>query len=950
MVQEIAQMKESLLSLIDVANVLAKGRRVVVPTLSVLGVSVPVAAASIQRGGLLFQDLTVRDRGDKPALILLTKTNGRHREDISRMIGAILSSSSVAQNEADQRSVRVPKPALSGRGVLPRARAASAKGSPKVSKKTMSMRRKSALILHKEELRAVDRTSDRINENREDLQLSATLVNSPWRVATPAPSHELSRSAPLPPPPGNPRIWTTSKEELCEVLPSLSRSINGVVWGTTQIPVVFLEGQAWYNDSWVGKTIKVTMARQFTLPPPQISAPPQNMAQPVSLPDAAHATPVSSNFHDALVQAGPHVVQVIPTDTGTNTTQTPPHSSSSANQSADESSIYTEPIPSLDTPASHHTQPGVSTNAMPYDPELIHMSSPLENEHAHANHGDGHVLYHKDRPSPSMIMMDVNNPNSFDYQPQQIHHDIQLSDSSLVPPILHHSGYVPLQLCTDHVSTSGSSELQSRHDPSTMTNKAPELSQQYSPGISASFEAPSPPDLVPSPPSSPPPEIQVLLDSHQSRFPVSIVLCRDSKLAPFSLHEQYGCTYLGYFEIKSVDMARNDADQQQFSWQFTFEWVPGGDTADPSADSPTTPWWMVPPSVGAGQTDNDVVLYLFSFLPLRLSPNHYTDADFEYGIAATSYHGGWQCVKCGKLNAQRNLWYQLCSGCSESNRIPPVEVHTIRDPRNIAPVTYPWNRLSDCIKTTVMDVADGSRLFAYTIQDGVSAKHIFTCNEAELQKEPTRLFREILTKVELPSLRGGRGASKGAYYTSSFDYRNATTATAHAPLCISQARALIQSRSAAEGGEPPEINHLTVIGWVIPGSKKNVLAAKNSPVYMMCLGADAELSIRPKSLAPGAQQLLPIAVTERGSLEEELPHEADDSYEPMDIDDPDVAVPSNSANIMDMQVTGSVTKPVKWKGVLFVTLGHGDILIFNGDDFEYSLNRTGMSIVLIGSR
>lgn len=106
----------------------------------------------------------------------------------------------------------------------------------------------------------------------------------------------------------------------------------------------------------------------------------------------------------------------------------------------------------------------------------------------------------------------------------------------------------------------------------------------------------------------------------------------------------------------------------------------------------------------------------------------------------------------------------------------------------------------------------------------------------------------------------------------------------------------------------------------------------------MYLGADAELSMRPKSLAPGVQQLLPITVAERGSPKKELPHGANDSCGPMDIDDSDVPAPSNSVSILDMQVaqiTDSITKSVKREGpVLLVTLEHGDILIFNGDDFK----------------
>lgn len=108
-------------------------------------------------------------------------------------------------------------------------------------------------------------------------------------------------------------------------------------------------------------------------------------------------------------------------------------------------------------------------------------------------------------------------------------------------------------------------------------------------------------------------------------------------------------------------------------------------------------------------------------------------------------------------------------------------------------------------------------------KDGVSAKliylFIYTCNGAELQEQPTRLFREMLTKVELSLLQDSKGSFKGehgqrcvcidsktfcasaeAYYTCSFNNQDTTAATTHAPLCILQAHALLQSRLAAEGG------------------------------------------------------------------------------------------------------------------------------------------------------
>lgn len=53
-------------------------------------------------------------------------------------------------------------------------------------------------------------------------------------------------------------------------------------------------------------------------------------------------------------------------------------------------------------------------------------------------------------------------------------------------------------------------------------------------------------------PANGPPEIQAVINCHTSRTPVSIVLCADSSLLPFALPEQYGCVYLGFFNLTDV--------------------------------------------------------------------------------------------------------------------------------------------------------------------------------------------------------------------------------------------------------------------------------------------------------------------------------------------------------------------------------------------------------------
>ena len=53
-------------------------------------------------------------------------------------------------------------------------------------------------------------------------------------------------------------------------------------------------------------------------------------------------------------------------------------------------------------------------------------------------------------------------------------------------------------------------------------------------------------------PLDPPDEIQALLDAKQSRFPVNLVISKDSTLLPFTLTEQYGCLFLGLFAVNDI--------------------------------------------------------------------------------------------------------------------------------------------------------------------------------------------------------------------------------------------------------------------------------------------------------------------------------------------------------------------------------------------------------------
>ncbi|KAI0924466.1 hypothetical protein AcW2_005345 [Taiwanofungus camphoratus] len=489
-------------------------------------------------------------------------------------------------------------------------------------------------------------------------------------------------------------------------------------------------------------------------------------------------------------------------------------------------------------------------------------------------------------------------------------------------------------------------------------------------------------------PANGPPEIQAVINCHTSRTPVSIVLCADSSLLPFALPEQYGCVYLGFFNltdvrIKSVPLIdesisrwapRNISEAGRISWQFKLEWIPGGERIDPSVEPPLTPWWL--PAQAAEEDNDDLAtalpIYPYTLLPFHvLAANECSEVELENGISELTSSRGWLCTGCGKLNVQKNLRHQKCGQCGEGNRLPPVNAHCVRDVHGTAPVTYPWDRCTGCI-TYSKKGSDGMHTSWYKFGEEIVVKHLFTQNREDLQEEATQLFRDFQTDIELVGCRTSKGLSTGPYYTylvGSGDANESAIPWTDVPECVSRARELIVRRGRANGEKTNFcVEQLTIIAWINPGSKKGcAFGAKTSCKTMLCLGANVELSISTKSYSGTmeAEKLIRPALAQEPTLarREADMTEVDDPMDPDNTDDtllpvrsdlyhiePEPALPviNISSTSTGKKGGGNVKKYIS-REAMFITLVHGDILILNGDDFEYSLKRTGMSIVLLGS-
>ena len=164
-----------------------------------------------------------------------------------------------------------------------------------------------------------------------------------------------------------------------------------------------------------------------------------------------------------------------------------------------------------------------------------------------------------------------------------------------------------------------------------------------------------------------PPELSALREQHQIGLPIAVVLCRDSALWTFELPPKYGCVFLGYFNISRMDYSQRDTDGVQC--RMRLEWMPGGDSQDPTDEPLSTPWWVEQPN---GDADVEMAMHHpYTFLPLHiLAVSAYSDRDRAIGVSEATSIEGWQCQNCGKLNVQRNLRFQRCSDCEVSAPTP----------------------------------------------------------------------------------------------------------------------------------------------------------------------------------------------------------------------------------------------------------------------------------------
>ncbi|KAI0364706.1 hypothetical protein BV20DRAFT_974084 [Pilatotrama ljubarskyi] len=754
---------------------------------------------------------------------------------VSSKLGCIVGSTSIAQDQRREEA-EVHK-TRSGRSYAGQSKTDVTTKRVKQGKRKQSVQRRSS---QRNQTPRSSPTSP-ISYVKPEDRVSWTAVSPPTRdrATMPSPDDPLTLS-----PSGRPHIWASSRDELYQLIPEFARAQNDIVFGSTETPVVFIEGDSWETERWDGgKTIELWMLREFTR----------------ALPDSAFGPDGDSRTR---------------------------------------------------LPWEH------ATTEMP----VMAVSSTPE-------------------PWPGVVF----EKGLYRFVPESTEDHVALSASRLPAP--------------------------------------------YSRPLAA-MGAPQVADWIVQAPTDGPSEIEALLLAKTAGMPVSIILCRNATLAPFSLPEGCGCAFLGFFNIVDVQVQTQefsrDATTQgdrvitllhgQKAWHFRFEWTPGGEDVDCVTGPDSTPWWMTagyaPQSLDPSQgTPGVTVQHPYTLLPLRFfaPPAQIVCAD-----ADVKAWRGWHCTSCGKLNVQRNLCYQKCNCCSVPNGLPPIAVEYVREVRGTGPVAFPWDRHDPSVECTSTDGPEGLREFTYALGPKGVVHHMFTRNRSEPQAEPTKLFSDLQAEVEFvseapggPGRPGGKGGTPiGPYYSCKYEAYWGPNAlwSPEVPSSVSRARELMLRRGRVSYvPHALAINSLTLTAWRTAGHKKGCrLAAKASPVVLLCLGADVELAFWGHPV-PGATHRAVSAPFPSTSPSLEPPVEiADDSH--MDAEDEhadEEETASAPAQSSSAATSGSAHAKNKGKGhapgakqveLLMVTLVHGDLLVVHGAAFEYSIKRTGMSIVLMGEK
>lgn len=177
------------------------------------------------------------------------------------------------------------------------------------------------------------------------------------------------------------------------------------------------------------------------------------------------------------------------------------------------------------------------------------------------------------------------------------------------------------------------------------------------------------------------------------------------------------------------------------------------------------------------------------------------------------------------------------------------------------------------------------------------------------------------------------------------------TTWANSPKCLRDAQDLMVRQGCTYGDAATiSIDELTILAWVIPGNGKVIhpqylifrdmclifkqgpwLRASSQPVIILCLGANAVLTLTPNSgFTTGDQSQVRIC----GNIQYEIPPDQSAGADGMQ----GIETTSQSSTApTTVKVEEPDTVQKSPKDAIVITLVHGDALMVAGDDFAVSL-------------
>ncbi|THH18929.1 hypothetical protein EW146_g2157 [Bondarzewia mesenterica] len=363
-----------------------------------------------------------------------------------------------------------------------------------------------------------------------------------------------------------------------------------------------------------------------------------------------------------------------------------------------------------------------------------------------------------------------------------------------------------------------------------------------------------------------------------------------------------------------------------------------------------------------------------------------------------SFPSAYFCAKCGRINAQRFLRHRACESvrCRTSRREGErdeagwvSETIDVRNPRLTYVCVYPDNL---CVEPGELrlrqDWADGMRVFWYGLSsssvrspastsppappiseitgslsrlpspspsspsgaanptsltsadllgaDAPLVRHVFTANLSKLQREPSEIFEMIQREVKLERAVGG------AVFSLTVDFPSSSSSlpigesgrsgggVEGLPKNVLKAKGLMEylARTYGEDSGASGMVRLTVRAWVGALKTRDTFCATDRRVAVLCMGADTAFSF----FVPDASS--EVVATEGGD---------DDGG-----GERSVSVSTSAKGKGKGKMVQATKKKGKSREALRVNMLHGDMMILSGGDFEYTMTRTGMCMLIIG--